>query len=110
MAPSEKQIKVSALSRLLKDKHLYVEELKEHEQYVKVLEEKLEADAADEETKYIHKSAVQIKDETERMIPSVNSKIKEVLDDLKSLLSSDSEGIDENISKVMAHAEDEIKK
>ncbi|KAH3665401.1 hypothetical protein OGAPHI_003585 [Ogataea philodendri] len=106
---SQIQIKSNSLQRLLKDKRLYKEELKEHESTIETFQEKLRLDESNEELQYSLKNAIRIKEETERLIPNVSSKIREVLTDLKDYLSSHSNETSDTIKKLILEADKESK-
>lgn len=101
-------IKISALQRITKEKKLYEEELSEHEQNVKSLQAKYDADKSNEELKYTLKTSVKIRDETKRMIPNVQSKIREILLDLKSYLKNSGNEGDSKAKSVIEDAEKEL--
>lgn len=81
MAPSQLQIKVSALKRLIKEEKLYQQEVKEQEQYVA----QMKANNADE---YEIKKQIEVLEESKRMVPQVTTKIEEHRDALKQFLES----------------------
>ena len=108
MEPSPLNIKTSALQRITKEKKLYEEELSENEQNVKSIQAKYDADKSNEDLKYTLKTAVKIRDETKRMIPNVQSKIKEILDDLKGYLKNSGNEGDDKAKKAIEAAEKEL--
>ncbi|CUM65316.1 uncharacterized protein PRCAT00002951001 [Priceomyces carsonii] len=81
MAPTQLQIKVNALKRLIKEKKFYDQEVGEHEQYVN----KLKSNGADE---YELKKQIQVLEESKRMIPEINKKIHEHRKALEKFLTS----------------------
>lgn len=70
MAPTLLQIKVKALQRLLKEKNLYADEVQEH---VRTLEQ-MKSTGADD---YEIKKHSQVLEESKRMVPELEKKIKE---------------------------------
>ncbi len=112
MPPSQLQIKSSALQRLIKDKHLYKEEIKEHEQVIADLKKKLESTGTPEEKEeatYSLRNYVKIKEETERLVPSINGKISQVLAGLKEYLAQNEGESDEATKKLISEAKKELK-
>lgn len=81
MAPSQLQIKVNALKRLLKEESLYTHEVDEQEKYVK----QMERSQADE---YELKKQIEVLNESKKMVPEVSSKISQHRESLKSFLES----------------------
>ncbi|KAI5958806.1 RBL2 [Candida theae] len=81
MAPSQLQIKVSALKRLIKEKDMYQREVSEQEQYVN----QLKANNGDE---YELKKQVEVLDESKRMVPQVSKKIEELKKSLSEYLEN----------------------
>lgn len=81
MAPSQLEIKVNALKRLIKEESLYTHEVEEQEKYVK----QMEANQAD---KYELKKQNQVLEESKKMVPEVTKKINEHKESLKEFLSS----------------------
>jgi tubulin-specific chaperone A len=81
MSPSQLQIKVSALKRLLKEETLYQQEVKEQEHYVA----KMKENNADE---YEIKKQIEVLHESQRMVPEVTTKIKEHKIALQKFLES----------------------
>ncbi|QOU20422.1 hypothetical protein BRETT_005079 [Brettanomyces bruxellensis] len=108
MEPSPLNIKTSALQRITKEKKLYEEELSENEQNVKSIQAKYDADKSNEDLKYTLKTAVKIRDETKRMIPNVQAKIKEILEDLKGYLKNSGNEGDAKAKKAIEAAEKEL--
>ncbi|ESW98417.1 hypothetical protein KL918_005140 [Ogataea parapolymorpha] len=103
------QIKSNALQRLLKDKKLYKEELREHEDTVADLQGKLKIDESNEELQYTLKNAIKIKDETQRLILNVNGKVREVLQDLKEYVGSHPGESSDAIKKLIIEADKEAR-
>ena len=81
MAPTQLEIKVNALKRLLKEESLYAHEVEEQEKYVK----QMEANQADE---YELKKQIQVLDESKKMVPEVTKKITQHRESLKSFLET----------------------
>lgn len=88
MAPSQLQIKVNALKRLMKEQALYKKEAAADAQRV----EQAKEEGKDE---YEIKKMNEVLQETQKMVPELNKKIQTTLDGLKDLLSSD---LDEDTS------------
>lgn len=101
-------IKISSLERLTKEKVLYDKELDEHEEEVKKLQKRVETEKSNEEVRYDLKTAIRIRDETARMIPSVKSKMREVMADLKSYLKSNGSESDEKAQKAIGEAKKQL--
>lgn len=81
MAPSQLQIKVNALKRLVKEESLYRQEVTEQEQFVA----QMKANNADE---YEIKKQIQVLEESQRMVPEVTKKISQHKDALKLFLET----------------------
>lgn len=81
MAPSQLQIKVNALKRLIKEETLYTHEVEEQEKYVK----QMELNQADE---YELKKQIQVLNESKKMVPEVTKKIEQHKESLRSFLES----------------------
>ncbi|CAD1808278.1 Tubulin binding cofactor A family protein [Candida parapsilosis] len=81
MPPSQLQIKVNALKRLIKEKGLYEQEVSEQEQYVN----QLKANNGDE---YDIKKQVEVLEESQRMVPQVSAKIQQLQKSLQDYLDS----------------------
>ncbi|GMG55902.1 unnamed protein product [Ambrosiozyma monospora] len=108
MAPSQLQIKSNALKRLLKDKKAYQQEIKDHEASIAKLETSLKSTTAgteSEEQQYTLKNLIKIKDETIRLLPSLNSKLEEILNDLKSYLSVNEQESNDEIKSLISETE-----
>lgn len=70
MAPTQLQIKVNALKRLIKEETLYQKEVKEQEQHVATMKK----DNADE---YEIKKQIEVLEESQRMVPEITAKINQ---------------------------------
>lgn len=79
MPPTQLQIKVNALKRLVKEEGLYQQEVVEQEKYVN----QMKLNGADE---YEIKKQVEVLNESQRMVPQVSKKIAEHKQALKSFL------------------------
>ncbi|KAA8916488.1 hypothetical protein TRICI_001351 [Trichomonascus ciferrii] len=82
MAPSQLQIKVNALKRLMKEQALYKKEAESDAKRV----EQAKEEGKDE---YEIKKMNEVLQETQQMVPELNKKIQTTLNGLKDLLSSD---------------------
>lgn len=81
MPPSQLQVKVNALKRLIKEEKLYQQEVTEQEQYVKSMQLK----NADE---YEIKKQIEVLQESQRMVPEITTKISQHKEALKAFLDS----------------------
>lgn len=81
MAPTQLQIKVNALKRLIKEKNLYQQEVTEQEQYVN----RMKTNNADE---YELKKQVEVLEESQRMVPQVSTRIEQLKKSLQEYLDS----------------------
>lgn len=81
MSPTQVQIKVNALKRLIKEKNLYGQEVLEQENFVN----HMKATNADE---YEIKKQLQVLEESQRMIPELNDKITEHRKELQKFVES----------------------
>ncbi|KAL3231402.1 Tubulin-specific chaperone A [Nakaseomyces bracarensis] len=82
MAPTQLEIKVKALQRLVKEEKYYLQELKDQQKHVK----KLKADSSVD--KYDLKKQEEVLNDTERLLPTLYVKIKEFMDNLEEYLES----------------------
>lgn len=91
MAPTQLEIKVKSLQRLLKEETFYQQELKEQTEHV----EKLRQDASVDP--YDLKKQVEVMQDTERLLPTLYKKIGEFKENLEGFLKSyqGSEPLDE---------------
>ncbi|ODV86083.1 hypothetical protein CANARDRAFT_28120 [[Candida] arabinofermentans NRRL YB-2248] len=109
MAPSQLQIKSSALQRLLKEKKLYQEEVEESDQTIIKYQAQLVGEPGNEELEYTLKNAIKIRDETKRLLPSIDGKIQEILTSLKEYLKSEVGESSEETTNLIKAAELELK-
>lgn len=96
MAPSQLQIKVNALKRLMKEQALYKKEAEADAKRV----EQAKEEGKDE---YEIKKMNEVLQETQKMVPELNKKIQTTLNGLKELLSSD---LDEDTTSAKEVAEE----
>lgn len=82
MAPTQLEIKVKALKRLVKEEGYYQQELKDQEAHVAKLKEDKSVDS------YDLKKQEEVLDDTKRLLPTLYEKIKEFKEDLKQFLES----------------------
>lgn len=82
MAPTQLEIKVKALQRLVKEEKYYLQELKDQQKHVKKLKEDSSVD------KYDLKKQEEVLNDTERLLPTLYVKIKEFMDNLEEFLES----------------------
>lgn len=81
MAPTQLQIKVNALNRLMKEHKLYQREADEQKERV----EKLKQENGDE---YELKKMNEVLQDSQQMVPELQKKIRSSVDSLKDLLNS----------------------
>lgn len=93
MAPTQLEIKVKALQRLVKEEKYYVQELKDQQKHVKNLKADTSVD------KYDLKKQEEVLNDTERLLPTLYVKIKEFMDNLEEYLGSYSGSEDTNEAK-----------
>lgn len=82
MAPTQLEIKVKSLQRLMKEENYYIQEKKDQ----KELLEKLEADK--DVDPYELKKQKEILEDTERLLPTLYNKIKQFKEDLEGYLKT----------------------
>lgn len=99
MSPTEKDIKIIALSKLINDHEAYVKELEEMESQMKQGNEEAEKNQKPAEDV----NAEIILEETRKLISLAKLKIKEVVDDLRSFLS-DAE-TNETVQNLLSNAD-----
>ncbi|KAI5962374.1 DIT1 [Candida pseudojiufengensis] len=92
MSPTPLQIKVNALKRLIKEEQLYQQEVKDQETYVN----QMKSQNADE---YEIKKQIQVLEESQRMVPQVNEKIKELKQSLEEFINNYNGDEDLSIAK-----------
>ena len=100
MAPSQKDIKTVALARLLQNRTLFIKEAEEKKEEL----EKLKSDVASKEQFNISNEEVILK-ETQDFIPLNEAKIKEVAEDLRSILNGETNDIIEQLFKEVGEME-----
>lgn len=98
MTPTDKDIKAAALARLLQDRTSYMHEVEEKEAHYKILKEQ---DGKDEVASSDPNTAI-ILQETKDLIPLVEAKIKEVADDIRTVVSGEP---DDMISRLLSDAD-----
>ncbi|SCU79672.1 LAFA_0B04830g1_1 [Lachancea sp. 'fantastica'] len=82
MAPTQLEIKLRSLQRLLKEEKYYQQELQEQKDHVKHLEN---SEAVDP---YDLKKQVEVLQDTERLVPALYEKIEQFKDDLEQFSES----------------------
>lgn len=82
MAPTQLEIKVRALQRLVKEEKYYQDELKEETEHV----EKMKADK--DVDVYDLKKQVELQKDTEKLLPTLYKKIEEFKENLEEYLKS----------------------
>ncbi|CAI2029550.1 hypothetical protein SEUBUCD646_0H02960 [Saccharomyces eubayanus] len=82
MAPTQLEIKVKALKRLVKEEGYYQQELKDQEAHVAKLKEDKSVDS------YDLKKQEEVLDDTKRLLPTLYEKIREFKEDLAQFLES----------------------
>ncbi|KAG0688405.1 hypothetical protein C6P40_001014 [Pichia californica] len=101
MSPTDKEIKVIALARLLQDRISYIHEAKEKKEELDKL--KTEAKIKPEEEKLNLTNEEIILKETQDLIPLVEAKIKEVATDLRN---ESNEENNEVINRLLSEADE----
>lgn len=82
MAPTQLEIKVRALQRLVKEETYYQEELKEQTAHVESMKTNKDVDV------YDLKKQVEVQQDTERLLPALYKKIEEFKDNLEDFLKN----------------------
>ncbi|SCW03319.1 LAFE_0G07800g1_1 [Lachancea fermentati] len=82
MAPTQLEIKVRALQRLVKEEAYYQQDLKEQKERVNDLKSKSEVDP------YDLKKQVEVLQDTERLLPTLYDKINQFREDLNQFVQS----------------------
>ena len=82
MSPTQLEIKVKALQRLVKEEKYYLQELKDQKKHV----DELKADSSVD--KYDLKKQEEVLADTERLLPTLYVKIKEFQDNLEEYLNT----------------------
>lgn len=106
MGPSEKEIKVSALQRLLKDRMYYIKELLEQKNDVSAKEDKIKTEGLTDDSNdaYELKNLKRIVEESEKIIPKLTTKISDVIQDIEKSF----ETLDDSTLDVIKKAKAEI--
>ncbi|CDK27941.1 unnamed protein product [Kuraishia capsulata CBS 1993] len=102
MAPSTAQIKANALTRLVKEKKLYYQELEEHKQELERLQKQPDSE-------YEVKVQQRIVDETQRLIPTLDTKIETTLNGLKEYLADNKDTLGEEDTALIQNAIENVK-
>lgn len=89
MAPTDKEIKVIALAKLLRDRKSYLNEIKTKKTEI----QQLKGQPANESSGLNFSNEETILHELEDLIPMVDSKIEEIKDDLKSICDGDTNDV-----------------
>ncbi|CCD24914.1 Rbl2p NDAI_0E00980 [Naumovozyma dairenensis CBS 421] len=82
MAPTQLEIKTKALQRLIKEESYYKEEIKEQKANVEKLKQDSNVDP------YDLKKQVEVLEDTERLLPTLYTKIEEFKENLEQFLQS----------------------
>ncbi|SMN20552.1 similar to Saccharomyces cerevisiae YOR265W RBL2 Protein involved in microtubule morphogenesis, required for protection from excess free beta-tubulin [Maudiozyma saulgeensis] len=82
MAPTQLEIKVKALERLVKEESYYQQEAKDQAAHVENLKNDPKIDP------YDLKKQVEVLEDTQRLLPTLYQKIREFKDDLSQFLAS----------------------
>lgn len=82
MAPTQLEIKVRALQRLVKEETYYQQELKEQQQHIEKLKEDPSIDP------YDLKKQVEVLQDTEKLLPALYQKIGDFKENLEQYLES----------------------
>ena len=80
MAPTQLEIKVRALQRLVKEEQFYQQELKDQTEHVEKLKKEKDVDP------YDLKKQVEVLEDTQRLLPTIYKKIEEFKEDLQGYL------------------------
>lgn len=107
MGPTDKEIKVSALQRLVKDRKYYLKELFEQKEAVLAKEDKIKSEklADDSNDAYELKNLKRIVTETEKLIPNLTSKIENVIKDIEESFES----LDDSTLEIIEKSKEDIK-
>ncbi|AGO09872.1 AaceriAAL118Cp [[Ashbya] aceris (nom. inval.)] len=81
MAPTQLEIKVRALQRLIKEEKYYQDELKEQKERVEVLKKDTSVDP------YDLKKQIEVMQDTERLLPRFYEKVEQFHNDLKEFVN-----------------------
>lgn len=82
MAPTQLEIKVRALQRLVKEETYYKQELKDQKAHVDTLKKDSSVDP------YDLKKQIEVLEDTERLLPTLYKKIQEFKENLEQYLDS----------------------
>lgn len=82
MAPTQLEIKVKSLERLVKEESYYQQEAKDQAEHVESLKKDPKIDP------YDLKKQVEVLEDTKRLLPTLYQKIREFKDDLTQFLST----------------------
>lgn len=82
MAPTQLEIKIRALERLMKEESYYQQELKDQQAYVDSLKSDKSVDP------YDLKKQEEVLEDTERLLPTLYNKIEQFKTDLESYLET----------------------
>ena len=80
MAPTQLEIKVRALQRLVKEEQFYQQELKDQTEHVEKLKKEKDVDP------YDLKKQVEVLEDTQRLLPTIYKKIEEFKEDLQDYM------------------------
>jgi hypothetical protein len=106
MSPTEREIKVIALDKILQDRISYINEVSRLEQELKELkEQEINNDKDDFDPNTVENAEI-ILQEIKDLVPLAEEKIKEIADDLRNILNNDS---NEVIDRLLSDA-DEVEK
>lgn len=105
MSPTDRDIKVIALARLLQDRTSYINEIKEKKEQIEQFKKQKKDEASDGEFNLTNEEI--ILKETEDLIPLVEDKIKEIKADLRASLNGET---NEVIDRLLAEADSLEKK
>lgn len=105
MSPTDRDIKVIALARLLQDRTSYINEIKEKKEQIEQFKKQKNDEASDGEFNLSNEEI--ILQETEDLIPLVEDKIKEIKADLRASLNGET---NEVIDRLLAEADSLEKK
>ena len=86
MSPTDKEIKVAALARLLQDRTSYIQEVEEKEKQLKDIKKQ----DGKNKNLYSDSNVEIILQETKDLIPLVEAKIKEVAADIRGITNGES--------------------
>ncbi|GAV30483.1 hypothetical protein PMKS-003997 [Pichia membranifaciens] len=98
MSPTDKEIKVAALARLLQDRTSYIQEVEDKEKQLK------DTNKQDGKNKNLYSdfNVEIILQETKDLIPLVEAKIKEVADDIRGITNGESSDV---VNRLLSEAD-----